>query len=419
MTPYTLNASSFVGHLDNIFAQTFLSDLPEGHNVLIRDIPITSKTKAIPYAVATKINGALVIKQITQETYDYLYRVRKLDKQLYQRNNTSYSEQMNLKAIEYEIRNIAELSKKYKMKVPQLLLIDAANENDKFLQEKYGNPNFFSAATMSANGVMTVYNGELPSVHTMRHEWGHAFDRVAERISEDAEGIFRLIKQWHHEKISDGVAWRNASDSDKKTSREWKNQYLGKGWTVRFASRPFKVGTDAVTDYSQSSYDLGEYSLVEDFAESVALFLIDRELGYMGKKYTSEGGERGNVRFATLYPKRAEILTALFDQSDDWMRSPQGMSSKTKKFDDRFEKKYSQVNPDGDGDCYSAAFNLLENLTERFGKQEGTEVRMVHGIPLGTGGEAAGIRYGHAWVEVDMTPGEILRLNEKLRVAKT
>ena len=44
---------------------------------------------------------------------------------------------------------------------------------------------------------------------------------------------------------------------------------------------------------------------------------------------------------------------------------------------------------------------------------------MVHGIPLGTGGEAAGIRYGHAWVEVDMTPGEILRLNEKLRVAKT
>jgi antirestriction protein ArdC/uncharacterized protein YjbI with pentapeptide repeats/predicted ABC-type ATPase len=417
--PYTLNASSFVGHLDNIFAQTFLSDLPEGHNVLIRDIPITSKTKAIPYAVATKINGALVIKQITQETYDYLYRVRKLDKQLYQRNNTSYSEQMNLKAIEYEIRNIAELSKKYKMKVPQLLLIDAANENDKFLQEKYGNPNFSSAATMSANGVMTVYNGELPSVHTMRHEWGHAFDRVAERISEDAEGIFRLIKQWHHEKISDGVAWRNASDSDKKTSREWKNQYLGKGWTVRFASRPFKVGTDAVTDYSQSSYDLGEYSLVEDFAESVALFLIDRELGYMGKKYTSEGGERGNVRFATLYPKRAEILTALFDQSDDWMRSPQGMSSKTKKFDDRFEKKYSQVNPDGDGDCYSAAFNLLENLTERFGKQEGTEVRMVHGIPLGTGGEAAGIRYGHAWVEVDMTPGEILRLNEKLRVAKT
>jgi hypothetical protein len=164
---------------------------------------------------------------------------------------------------------------------------------------------------------------------------------------------------------------------------------------------------------------LGEYSLVEDFAESVALFLIDRELGYMGKKFNENGIERGNVRFATLYPKRAEILTALFDQSDDWMRSPQGMQSKTKNFDDRFEKKYGQVNPDGDGDCYSAAFELAQKLTSRFGKEEGTEVKVVHGIPLGTGGEAAGIRYGHAWVEVDRTAGEILRLNEKLRVAKT
>jgi len=417
--PYTLNGSSFVGQLDGIFAQTFLSDLPEGHNILIRDVPITSKTKAIPYAVATKINGALVVKQITQETYDYLYRVRKLDKRLHQQNNISSLEQMNLKAIEYEIANIAELSKKYKMKVPQLLLIDAANENDKFSQEKYGNPNFVSAATMSANGVMTVYNGALPSVHTLRHEWGHSFDRVAERISEDAGGIFGIIKQWHHEKISDGVAWRNASDGDKRTSQEWKNEFLGKGWTIKFVSRRFTAGTDGVTPYAQTAYDAGEYTLIEDFAESVALFLIDREKGYIGKKFNENGMERGNVRFATLYPKRAEILTALFDQSDDWMRSPQGMSSKTKNFDSRFEKKYGQVNPDGDGDCYSAAFELAQKLTNRFSKEEGTEVKVVHGIPLGTGGEAAGIRYGHAWVEVDRTAGEILRLNEKLRVAKT
>lgn len=417
--PYTLNASSFVGHLDNIFAQTFLSDLPEGHNVLIRDIPITSKTEAIPYAVATKINGALVIKQITQETYDYLYRVRKLDKRLHQQNNLNFLEQANLKAIEYDIADIANLSEKYKMKVPQILLIDAANIEDKIWQEKYGNPDFRSAASMSSNGVLTVYNGKLPKMHTLRHEWGHDFDRVAERISEDAGGIFKLIKQWHHEKISDGVAWRNASDMDKRTSQEWKNEYFGKGWTIRFASRPFTAGTDGITQYAQSAYDLNEYTLVEDFAESVALFLIDRELGYMGKKFNENGVERGNVRFATLYPKRAEILTALFDQSDDWMRSPQGMQSKTKNFDNRFEKKYGQVNPDGDGDCYSAAFELAQKLTSRFGKEEGTEVKVVHGIPLGTGGEAAGIRYGHAWVEVDRTAGEILRLNEKLRVAKT
>ena len=417
--PYTLSGSSFVGQLDGIFAQTFLSDLPEGHNVLIRDIPITSRTEAIPYAVATKINGALVIRQITQDTYDSLYNERKFQKELHRRNNVGSLQQMGLGAIEGEIANIAELSKKYKMKVPQLLLIDAANKDDKMWQEKYNNPNFGSAASMSPNGVMTVYNGKTPTSATIRHEWGHDFDRVADRISEDSEGIFALIRNIYDRRVSWSPAWRNASDSDKRTSQQWKNDYSGKGWTVRFASEQFTVGKEAITPYSQTAYDSGEYALTEDFAESVALFLFDRDNGFIGKKYTSEGAVRGIIKFETLYPKRAEILAALFDESDKWMRSPQGMSSKTKNFDNRFEKKYGQVNPDGDGDCYPAAFELAQKLENKFGKEEGTEVRVVHGIPLGTGGEAAGIRYGHAWVEVDRTAGEILRLNEKLRVAKT
>lgn len=43
----------------------------------------------------------------------------------------------------------------------------------------------------------------------------------------------------------------------------------------------------------------------------------------------------------------------------------------------------------GDGDCFQVAFDLCakEGLT------------LVHGIPLGTGGEALGKRYWHAWCE--------------------
>jgi hypothetical protein len=83
--------------------------------------------------------------------------------------------------------------------------------------------------------------------------------------------------------ISATGAWAEASDSDKETSQEWKNEFLGKGWTIKFVSRRFTAGTDGITPYAQTAYDAGEYTLIEDFAESVALFLIDREKGYIGK----------------------------------------------------------------------------------------------------------------------------------------
>jgi hypothetical protein len=49
------------------------------------------------------------------------------------------------------------------------------------------------------------------------------------------------------------------------------------------------------------------------------------------------------------------------------------------------------------GDCYPAAFNLLVGFLEPASEVEGG--LLVHGRPLGTGGEAEGIRCGHAWVE--------------------
>lgn len=49
------------------------------------------------------------------------------------------------------------------------------------------------------------------------------------------------------------------------------------------------------------------------------------------------------------------------------------------------------------GDCYEAAVNIILEL-----KLEGTadNATLVHGLVTGTGGEALGFRYGHAWVEI-------------------
>lgn len=44
------------------------------------------------------------------------------------------------------------------------------------------------------------------------------------------------------------------------------------------------------------------------------------------------------------------------------------------------------------GDCYKNSFDYVT-------KNRGWV--LVHGIPLGTGGSAEGLRYGHAWVECD------------------
>ena len=51
------------------------------------------------------------------------------------------------------------------------------------------------------------------------------------------------------------------------------------------------------------------------------------------------------------------------------------------------------------GECYPVAVRVAEALA--YAGHE--SVRVVHGRPLGTGGEAEGLRYGHAWVEVGET----------------
>lgn len=49
-----------------------------------------------------------------------------------------------------------------------------------------------------------------------------------------------------------------------------------------------------------------------------------------------------------------------------------------------------------DGDCFTTAVEVANLLVEGGEK----DVYIVHGIPLGQAGDAEGLRYWHAWVEV-------------------
>lgn len=69
------------------------------------------------------------------------------------------------------------------------------------------------------------------------------------------------------------------------------------------------------------------------------------------------------------------------------------------KHDARFKAAYGTDSPDGSGNCYESAVSTAQTIGKRLGVPD-SSLRIVHGAPLGTGGDAQGIRYGHAWVEV-------------------
>ena len=65
----------------------------------------------------------------------------------------------------------------------------------------------------------------------------------------------------------------------------------------------------------------------------------------------------------------------------------------------RLKSVYGAASPEGSGNCYEAAMTTAETIGKRIGVPD-SSVRITHGVPLGTGGDAQGIRYNHAWVEV-------------------
>lgn len=81
-----------------------------------------------------------------------------------------------------------------------------------------------------------------------------------------------------------------------------------------------------------------------------------------------------------------------------------GRKAKSTEYDERYRQRYGREVPYGDGDCFQTAIQVAIELIS-----EGCEnVRVCHGSPLGTGGEALGVRFPHAWVEVTEKGHDIL-----------
>lgn len=70
-------------------------------------------------------------------------------------------------------------------------------------------------------------------------------------------------------------------------------------------------------------------------------------------------------------------------------------------YDKAFEEEYGSPPTEGDGDCFVAAIDKARELANAY-----DNVRVVHGVPLGTGGEAEGLRFPHAWVEFTQMFGD-------------
>jgi hypothetical protein len=145
-----------------------------------------------------------------------------------------------------------------------------------------------------------------------------------------------------------------------------------------------RIGQRFITQYARESE---RYE--EDFAESASLFLRDRMFGYIASA-TNANGDRREYSFAEMYPNRAAVLEKLLYAS----------TRSSKNFDNRFKSAYGSNPIDGDGDCYEMAVTMAQRLRGPEFNFSDDQIRIVHGIPLGTGGEAMGIRYGHAWAEV-------------------
>jgi phosphohistidine swiveling domain-containing protein len=118
----------------------------------------------------------------------------------------------------------------------------------------------------------------------------------------------------------------------------------------------------------------------------------------------------GNIPHASVYMEPGGGNSGRYSDGKTALKALTGFfSTKSKKTkpvapsvkinNTRLESVYGAASPEGSGNCYEAAMTTAETIGKRIGVQD-SSVRITHGVPLGTGGDAQGIRYNHAWVEV-------------------
>ena len=258
---------------------------------------------------------------------------------------------------------------------------------------------YASAETQS----ITMYAHFGIDATLVSHEWAHITDfyRGIEAYSSS-----KAIYNDGVPSLSKGAAWAAAKDADRGSGQRLlaQDEILRRAIEEKRVRMPKVISGTTVSRLGQNLFPIvgatgvtqyGTTNVLEDFAESVRLRLISRAYGHVLEEVDEKGATTGRTwNFEELYPERVKLIDSAIYSS----RSKSGPRSD--KFQQRFKDLNGHESPTGDGDCYVSAIDAISRLTsEEFGFDR-TNIRVVHGIPLGTGGNAKGIRYGHAWVEV-------------------
>jgi hypothetical protein len=214
--------------------------------------------------------------------------------------------------------------------------LTAANPKDHVWAEQYGIEGFVSAAT-GGDGTSTFWNHE-PSVGTIAHEFGHNVDTRADSTNGRLTGggpkqvmagtpslpippasASADTPPAHH-------AWAQVRVEDGVLADQWGVLLEQEGRTFNEARKAPGDHTILLGDSSTDAEgvpgvptDYGRASTREDFAESVRLYLKDRQLGRLGflTPDTSKSETSGPVlRFADMYPERARYLATVFGHDE-------------------------------------------------------------------------------------------------------
>lgn len=400
---------------EKIFHQADVVSLKVDEALFVTDIPATSKMSAIDNAIIFRnTDGSLSLIEI--ENADELDIIEGLMDEAKQRVNengvgvfmlndiTPPSPASTVSPVVKVLENYHTTIADIDPRIPRPNIIFKA---DFFAQQIPGfNPKDVAGTAYPDNNSIVLWKTSegLPSVDIMLHEFGHSVDfTLGHRVVRGGEDI-SYSSDYNFSSVTDD--WEPAMESDQAhgllfgaqnipiavlaNTGQAKQPTSVPGTTYRNIAPEVdtvhgpRIGDKFITQYAG---DTDQY--VEDFAESASLFLRDKMFGY-ATSLTSPSGEVREYTFAEMYPNRAAVLEKLLYPS----------TRSASKFDARFKSAYGADPIYGDGDCYEAASSMASRLRgEEFGFSD-DQIRIVHGVPLGTGGDAAGIRYGHAWAEV-------------------
>jgi hypothetical protein len=399
---------------EKIFHQADVVSLKIGEALFVTDIPATTKMSAIDNAIVFRnTDGSLSLIEI--EDTDELDVIEGLMDGAKQRVNengvgvfmlndiTPPSPASTVLPIVQVLENYHTTIADIDPRIPRPNIIFKA---DYFAQQIPGfDPKGVAGTAYPDLNSIVLWktSEELPSVDIMLHEFGHSVDftlgvravRGGDDISYSSDYALSQDDDWEPAMESDeahGLIFgqENIPIAEVANLGRAKQPTSVPGTTYRNIAPETdithgpRIGDKFITEYAK---DTDQY--VEDFAESVSLFLRDKMFGY-ATSLTDPSGKVREYTFAEMYPNRAAILEKVLYPS----------TRSASNFNKRFKSSYGADPIWGDGDCYEAASSMANRLRgEEFGFSD-DQIRIVHGVPLGTGGDATGIRYGHAWAEV-------------------